>query len=305
MFEYGLENEDALLYKEGDTSGRKNFVKYVGNNMAYNYMQSEKYTNSLNALLSLYAGIKNVFTERVDSSSWLSSTGKAAVKEKISKIGYAMIGKHNDGTSLNYESRKVDTSLNLRASFASYYAKTAKACLADLVSGINQDDLFLYVYGPFFGNAFYSPIKNTINITLGAVFSLGDDLSIISKEEFYGKIGYVLGHEITHGFDSSGVYYDKDGNKVKDGIIPSDDMAKFAVLAKRVIGVYGAEEVLPGLVQDSSITITECLADIGGLAFMEALGAKETSFDFKEFYRKYGEGAGAKVSTGLLLQHLP
>jgi hypothetical protein len=179
MFEYGLENGDALLYKEGDTSGREKFVQYVGNNMAYDYMQSEKYTNSLNVLLSLYTGIKNVFTERVDSSSWLSSTGKAAVKEKISKIGYAMIGKHNDGTSLNYESRKVDTSLNLRASFASYYAKTAHACLADLVSGINKDDLFLYVYGPFFGNAFYSPVKNTINITLGAVFSLGDDLSTI------------------------------------------------------------------------------------------------------------------------------
>jgi putative endopeptidase len=73
-------------------------------------------------------------------------------------------------------------------------------------------------------------------------------------------------------------------------------MAKFALLAKQVVGVYGKEEVLPGLVQDSSITVTECLADIGGLAFMEALGAKETSFDFKEFYRKYGEGAGAKVS---------
>lgn len=296
MFEYALENESALLYKEGDSSEKAHFVEYAGNNMAYDYMSSEKYTSSLNVLLSAYSDIKETFSERIDSSSWLSSPGKATVKEKIANIGYSMIGKHKDGTSLNYESRKVDTNLNLRGSIASYYAKNVKAILADLASGLSVDDIYLYAWGPFFGNAFYSPTKNTINITFGAVFSLGNDLADVSKEEFYGKIGFVLGHEITHGFDSAGVYFDKDGNAVKDGIIPSEDMAKFTALGKRVIDLYSNEETLPGLVQDSTVTITECLADIGGLAFMENLGAKEASFDFKEFYHQYAKGSGAKIS---------
>ena len=31
----------------------------------------------------------------------------------------------------------------------------------------------------------------------------------------YGAIGFVMGHEITHGFDDQGSQYDKDGNLVE------------------------------------------------------------------------------------------
>jgi len=62
-------------------------------------------------------------------------------------------------------------------------------------------------------NAFYSPEENSIifpaGILDGVFFGEGRPLYIN-----YGAIGYVVGHEITHGFDDQGSQKDGDGNLV-------------------------------------------------------------------------------------------
>ena len=52
----------------------------------------------------------------------------------------------------------------------------------------------------------------------------------MSDEELYAKMGAVIGHEISHAFDSTGAQYDKDGNlanwRTEEGdgmyLVPSD-----------------------------------------------------------------------------------
>lgn len=53
----------------------------------------------------------------------------------------------------------------------------------------------------------------------------------------YGAIGFVIGHEITHGFDDQGRQFDKDGNLV-DWWAPSTKEA-FLKKAECIINQYG------------------------------------------------------------------
>lgn len=296
LMEYVFSNKAAISYNKGVAGPYATFLTLIGNNLAYDYMASEQWQDSYDIMVDLFNGTKNAFSSRLDSSSWLSSEGKTILKDKLDAVTYTMVGKSSDSSVLSYKNRYIPGGLNLRKALAKANSLTVKDSLSVNAQKVTVDKIYMLAMGPFLANAFYASMTNSINITFGAIFSLGITLKGVSKEALYGKIGVIIGHEITHGFDSNGVLSDKDGNSIKDGIIPSSDMTAFNALTEQVIGLYRKEEALPGLIQDSRLTVTECLADIGGMAFMETLGEKDASFDYKKYYQEYADGMGSKIT---------
>lgn len=57
----------------------------------------------------------------------------------------------------------------------------------------------------------------------------------------YGAIGFIIGHEITHGFDDKGRQFDKDGNLV-DWWMPETE-EKFLKKSQCVINQYNNYKV--------------------------------------------------------------
>jgi len=84
----------------------------------------------------------------------------------------------------------------------------------------------------------------------------------------FGALGQVVGHEITHGFDEQGRYFDGEGRLV-DWWTSATTKA-FGERATCIDTLYGAEEIEPGLTIDGSRTLDESIADVGGLQLAHA-----------------------------------
>ena len=77
------------------------------------------------------------------------------------------------------------------------------------------------------------------------------------------RIGAVIGHELTHGFDSMGREFDAEGD-MRDWWTPADAEA-FTQQAQKLIDQANAYDVLPGLKGNGVIEVGENMADVGGL----------------------------------------
>jgi predicted metalloendopeptidase len=127
---------------------------------------------------------------------------------------------------------------------------------------VNKSDWIEYSYSTTI-NAFYNPIENSIVLPAGILqgeFYSSDHPQYMN----YGAIGFIIGHEITHGFDNQGRIYDGQGNIVDWWA--EDTKKQFLEKAMCIIRQYGNytdHEV--GLKLNGNNTQGENIADNGGI----------------------------------------
>jgi len=126
-------------------------------------------------------------------------------------------------------------------------------------------------------DAFYIPAENAMffpaSILQPPFFNYEADLA-----SNLGGIGFILGHEITHGFDLGGSQFDGKGN-LRDWWT-DQDRQQFLALNDALAAQYSAIEVAPGLFVNGQFTVIENSADLGGVqnayaALLANLGADE------------------------------
>lgn len=143
-------------------------------------------------------------------------------------------------------------------------------------------------------NGIYNPMGNAFVIFDGllATDSYGKDMS---KEELYGSIGAVIGHEISHAFDVSGSQYDKDGSQ-RDWWTSKDKQA-YAAKVEKIKSTWSQYENKPNMkLSCDEGMLGEIIADMGGVSVCLRLGAKETSFNYDKFFTAYANMHGCIMS---------
>ncbi len=126
-------------------------------------------------------------------------------------------------------------------------------------------------------NAYYDPSMNRLNLPAGILqppfFDPNAPLAIN-----YGAIGFVIGHEMTHGFDDQGAQFDGTGN-LKNWW-SENDLKKFQAKTQKIASQFSHYTVKSGAHVQGKLVMGEATADLGGLIL--AYQALHATANFKQ-----------------------
>lgn len=208
--------------------------------------------------------IKDEFGRRLRSNPWLDAPTRAAALDKLAKVDI----------QVGYPQRWIDfSSIEIRAddhvgNNQRIAAFKQQRELAKVGQPVVPERFADPVHtSPIAVNAAYSPQINGIDITAAIVqppiYLPGADMAVN-----YCTLGAVIGHELTHGFDSNGRRFDAAGN-VRDWWTPQA-AAEFKKRTDVLVAQFNQFELLPGLFQNGALTLTENTADLGGITLAHA-----------------------------------
>ncbi len=267
--------------------------------------------DAIAAAEDLVARIKSEFRGRVEKSRWVAH---ATRREALAKFDTMKVGVGRPAQWIDYaavEIRRDDYFGNV----ARINEFRVRRELARFGKPVQQDGFAVpNATQPTDINAAYQPDKNSIEIPAAFLQPPFYDPKADPALNFC-SLGAVIGHEFTHGFDSSGRLYDSQGN-VRDWWTAAD-AKHFEQEAQKLVRQASAVEILPGLHINGQLSVGENLADVGGVS-LGAAALKRYLHDHPQQNRKidgltqtqrcylaWAQAWADKANEGWLRQVLP
>ncbi|MCC4422687.1 M13 family peptidase [Limosilactobacillus reuteri] len=216
-----------------------------------------------------------VYKGRLTNNQWLSKDTRDKAILKLDKLGI-QVG-YPDKIPALYDHFKVDEEESLIANLNQLTVTANK----ELFSRWNKPvDRMRWEMSAATVNAYYHPFKNIIvfpaAILQAPFYSLKQ-----SSSQNYGGIGAVIAHEISHAFDNNGSLFDEFGNL--NNWWTDEDSAHFKQLAQKMIDEFDGIP-FAGQKVNGKLTVSENIADAGGLSCALEAAKTEADFNAQEFF---------------------
>jgi putative endopeptidase len=234
------------------------------------YMQYNYNSLYINYVKHMVEDLKEAFIQKVSVNDWLSPSTKKAALHKLSKLSIT-VGKPDN---LRYDplfDYKADDPLHNVGLLLDWKHKSAVALEGKPIIDVPEFDWSVFkLTGTqcYVVNAFYRPDSNSIYIPMAYLQKPFIDLEERGLEYNAVYIGYTLGHELSHSLDESGSKFDADGNL--NNWWTDADKLTFQKKMQDIIKQYEVFAARDGIKFDATMSIGEDLADISGLALIEA-----------------------------------
>ena len=225
--------------------------------------------------------IKNVYRGRLQQNDWLTEGTRNKAIEKLDKMK-VFVGYQED-----VDPGTKELHLDPNKSFFELSEDIAQFGKRYTIDHFDDPiDKNKWSGSAFDINAYYNPESNSINFPAGILQAPFYDKNQ-STEKNYGGIGVVIGHEITHAFDSNGADYDENGD-MHNWWTKADSKA-FDKRIKAFEDQWNGLEIY-GTKVNGKLTVTENVADAGGLSStLQVLKTDMTKPNLKDYFENYAD----------------
>jgi putative endopeptidase len=225
----------------------------------------------------------SAFRLRLEHNTWMTVETKANALAKLDRL-QIKVGYPNHW----HDYADVEITDSYFGSALSAFNANYREGLAKIGKPVDKSE---WPFPPQTVNAMYNPLNNEIIIPAAILQPPFFDAAADPASNF-GSLGFVIGHEITHGFDLRGSQFDGEGNLANWWT--DRDRAQFQALNDRLIDQYSQISVLNGHAVDGQLTLVENVADLGGI---------QVAYDALEAHlAKYGRPVPAAGDTLKLTQ---
>ena len=242
----------------------------------------------------MFEELRGVFRGRIQNNSWMGDATKAKAIEKLDAIIFMCGWPDNFHTEWEATVPTGKSFYEMVCNLFSQYSDIMKKLI-----GLTSEDAFHYCewmqVPAYTANAFYNDKNNSINIL---ACNLVPPIYDKNQQAFYNYAilgATTIGHEMTHGFDANGSLYDAIGKQAEWW--DPQDKAVFKEKQKQMINHFDKLEYMPGVYCDGEKTLSENIADLGGLeiayeAYMNKVSTTTISkrqYLAREFFRAFAD----------------
>ncbi|XP_028394155.1 endothelin-converting enzyme homolog [Dendronephthya gigantea] len=216
-----------------------------------------------NRAADMFYEIRKQFIKGLEEQDWMDNSTRNQARIKLlamkESVGYPLFIKNKTYLNSMYETFPVNPYDLFQNKLDIDKAKVVLG-----IKGLDQaPDDRRFPQPPVGVNAFYDPQSNKITVLTGMLkepFYGSERLKALN----YGAVGVIIGHEITHGFDTSGSQFDEKGN-LRSWWTPESHQnyqQRSNCMLKQYNNTYVYGRKLDGLK-----TLPENIADNGGLKY--------------------------------------
>ncbi len=253
---------------------------------------------------AMVSNIIAAFRKRIDGLSWMDPKTKAEAQQKLTTL-YVGIGYPETWIDYSaYEVKPDDIFGNMwRGGLFEYHRQVAR-----LGAPVDRHE---WSMDPQTVNAVNLPLQNALNFPAAILQPPFFDPKAPAAHN-YGAIGSVIGHEISHTFDTEGSVFDSTG-RVRNWWTTSD-LAHFDAATAKLAAQYDAYFPFPDLHLNGKQVLAENVADVAGIA--AAYDGYKASLDGKpapeqdgfsgdqQFFISFGQNYASKSRDAALRQQV-